>query len=104
SEYYDISVINSRIEIDGSYETADDIILIEAKNKLPKDFLIRQLYYPYRFYKQLPVEKKVTPIFFTYADEIFNFYEYEFQDLMDYTSIKKVNKYNIIFYIILTIH
>ncbi|HLR41876.1 MAG TPA: hypothetical protein VK067_01395, partial [Pseudogracilibacillus sp.] len=104
NEYYDISVTNSQIEIDGSYETANDIILIEAKNKLPKDFLIRQLYYPYRFYKQLPVEKKVTPIFFTYADEIFNFYEYEFQDLMDYTSIKKVNQYSFILNKALTIH
>lgn len=104
NEYYNISVTNSQIEIDGSYETANDIILIEAKNKLPKDFLIRQLYYPFRYYKQLPIEKKVTPIFFTYADEIFNFYEYEFQDVMDYTSIKKVNQYSFILNKALTIH
>jgi len=96
NDFFHVHVQNSQIEIDGSYETKDAIALIEAKNKLPKDFLIRQLYYPYRYYKNLAIDKKVIPIFFTYADDIFNFYIYQFENSEEYTSIKKVSQYSFI--------
>lgn len=46
---YSVSVEYSRIEIDASYENIKNIGVIEAKNKTPHDFLVRQLYYPYLF-------------------------------------------------------
>lgn len=45
-----INVDNSQIEIDGGYEGDSSLNLIEAKNYISDDFLIRQLYYPYRLW------------------------------------------------------
>ncbi|RYD03638.1 hypothetical protein N752_18870 [Desulforamulus aquiferis] len=41
-----VNVVNSQIEIDGGYEGYNYLTLIEAKNSISDDFLIRQLYYP----------------------------------------------------------
>ena len=46
-----VSVNGAAIEIDGGYEGRSKLVLVEAKNNLPEDFIIRQLYYPYRFWK-----------------------------------------------------
>lgn len=43
-----IAIKNSQIEIDGGYESANQFLLVEAKNQTVEDFLVRQLYYPYR--------------------------------------------------------
>lgn len=93
---YKFSVNKSQIEIDGSYENLDKILIVEAKNKIPLDFNIRQLYYPYRMYQNLNTSKEITPVFFTYADDIFTFHVYKFVDIMNYSSIKKVEQFNFI--------
>ena len=46
--FHEVSVNNSQIEIDAAFEGINFLTLIEAKNDLSDDFLIRQLYYPYR--------------------------------------------------------
>ena len=43
--YVEIRVEDSQCEIDGGFESRDKIILIEVKNHLPTDSLVRQLYY-----------------------------------------------------------
>lgn len=93
---HQIHVKNSQIEIDGSYENLNKIGIIEAKNKLPEDFHIRQLYYPYRFYKNLNTNKEILPIFFTYVDDIFSFHIYKFENINEFTSLKKINQINFI--------
>ncbi|HFK4971225.1 TPA: hypothetical protein ACGX41_001318, partial [Listeria monocytogenes] len=93
---YDFNVNNSQIEIDGSYENLQKIALIEAKSKLPLDFHIRQLYYPYRVYSNLIQKKEIMPVFFTFADDIFSFHIYKFNDLNDYNSIQKVEQFSFI--------
>lgn len=81
-----ISVLNSQVEIDGGYEGLDYFTLIEAKNSISDDFLIRQLYYPYRLWnKQL--EKPIKNIFLIYSNGIFRFYEYLFEELNNYNSL-----------------
>lgn len=87
-----ISVENSQIEVDGGYEGHTKLILIEAKNKVPQDFLIRQLYYPFALWKSRVPEKKVIPIFFTYSDNVFSFFQYEFQEQNNYSSLVLVRK------------
>lgn len=52
-----INVNNSMIEIDGAYEGNNYLTIVEAKQTLCDNFLIRQLYYPYRVWKNR-VEKK----------------------------------------------
>lgn len=90
------TVENAQIEIDGSYENLNNIIIVEAKNKIPKDFNIRQLYYPFRMYHNLNTTKDITPVFFTYADDIFAFHIFKFTDIMNYSSIEKVEQINFI--------
>lgn len=91
-----IYVDKSQIEIDAGYEGNHSLALIEAKLDISKDFLIRQLYYPYRVWKKR-IQKPVRPIFFIYSNGIYNFYEYEFQNFEYYNSLKliKHRKYTI---------
>lgn len=88
-----VNVLNSQIEIDGGYEGYKSLGLIEAKNSLSEDFLIRQLYYPYRLWSS-KIDKKVRPIFMTYSNDIFTFYEYEFKDPLNYNSLVLIKQKN----------
>ena len=84
---FKINVENSQIEIDGGYEGDNSLNLIEAKNYISDDFLIRQLYYPYRLWSN-KITKRVRPIFLTYSNGIFHLREYEFTTLELYNSIR----------------
>ncbi len=88
-----IAVVNSQIEIDGGYEGFDSLTLIEAKNSLSDDFLVRQLYYPFRLW-QGKVRKPVKPVFLIYTNGVFNLYEYEFQEPNHYNSLVLVKQKN----------
>lgn len=83
---FPISVGNSQIEIDGGYEGDYSLNLIEAKNYISDDFLVRQLYYPYKLWSG-KIQKKVRPIFLTYSNGIFHLREYVFNDINHYNSI-----------------
>ncbi len=82
-----VAVTNAQIEIDGGFEGKNFLCLLEAKNALSRDFLVRQLYYPYRLWSG-KIKKKVRPVFLTYTNGIFHFREYIFQDLADYNSVQ----------------
>lgn len=96
AEYINVSVQNSRIEIDGGFEGVNSLALVEAKNVISDDFMVRQLYYPYRLWKS-KINKPVRPIYMVYSNGIFNVYEYEFENDENYSSIKfvKSKKYSI---------
>lgn len=87
--YFNVSVSNSQIEIDGGYEGDNSLILIEAKNYISDDFLIRQLYYPYRLWEN-KVTKRICLVFLTYSNGIFHLREYGFEEPGFYNSIKLV--------------
>lgn len=87
SSLLEINVNNSQLEIDGGYEGLESLSLIEAKNSISDDFLIRQIYYPYRLWES-KITKKVRPLFLTYSNGIFHFREYEFEDSLHYNSLK----------------
>ena len=86
-----INVNNSQIEIDGGYEGIESLNLIEAKNSISKDFLIRQVFYPYKLWEN-KVSKKVRPLFLTYSNGVFHFKEYIFEDPTHYNSIKLIRE------------
>lgn len=88
-----ISVANSQIEIDGGYEGFDSLTLIEAKNSISNDFLVRQLYYPYRLWKD-KITKPVNSVFLTYSNGVFSLYQYEFKDYNNYNSLLLVKQRN----------
>lgn len=96
TEYINVSVQNSRIEIDGGFEGINSLALVEAKNVISDDFMVRQLYYPYRLWKS-KINKPIRPVYMVYSNGIFNIYEYKFENDEDYSSIKfvKSKKYSI---------
>lgn len=83
---FNVSVGNSQLEIDGGYEGDNSLNLIEAKNYISKDFLVRQLYYPYKLWSG-KIQKQVRPIFLTYSNGIFHLREYAFSDPNHYNSL-----------------
>lgn len=91
-----VTVENSRMEIDGGYEGVNSLALVEAKNVVAEDFLVRQLYYPYRLWES-KITKKVRTIYVVYSNGIFTIYEYKFNDINEYSSIElvKCKKYSI---------
>lgn len=94
---YTVPVNNSQMEIDGGYEGSHSLCLLEAKNSLRADFLVRQLYYPFRSW-QSRVTKKVRPVFLSYSEGVYHLMEYQFDTLDDYSSLHLVNyqKYRIV--------
>jgi len=88
-EIVGIEVDRSQIEIDAGYESKSKLIIVEAKNKLPKDFIIRQLYYPYRYW-QSKVNKTIIPVFLAYENGVYSAYVYKFNDPDNYNSIELI--------------
>jgi hypothetical protein len=90
---YSIKVKNSQCEIDAGFESDNYFVLIEAKNYAIDDFLIRQLYYPYRLWSK-KLTKKVIPVLMTYSNDIFSFFIYQFSNDKDYNSLQLITQKN----------
>ena len=84
-----ITVANAQIEIDAAFEGIHRLSIIEAKMDLAEDFLIRQLYYPYRIWHSR-ISKPIHPIFFVYSNGICHLYEYQFQNPAYYNSLELI--------------
>ena len=81
----------SQCQIDGGYEGLNNFAIIEAKNSISKDFIIRQLYYPYRlWYKNLNNQKNILPVFLVYSSGVFHFLIYHFQNVKEYNSLQLI--------------
>lgn len=83
---FKVNVGNSQVEIDGGYEGDKSLNLIEAKNYISDDFLVRQLYYPYKLWNG-KIQKQVRSIFLTYTNGIFHLREYDFTNINHYNSL-----------------
>ncbi|MGE9984118.1 type II restriction enzyme [Desulfovibrio sp. SGI.169] len=88
-----ISVNNAQCEIDGGFENSNNVVILEAKNVLHKDFHVRQLYYPYRLWKE-KVNKPIRLILSVYSNMIYRLFEYRFNTLEDYSSIELIQTKN----------
>lgn len=86
-----ISVSNSQIEIDAAYEGINYLSLFEAKHDLSDDFLVRQLYYPFRVWSSR-VTKSVKPVFLIFSNGVFNLYQYQFDDPLNYNSLRLIKQ------------
>lgn len=87
----DIGIENSQCEIDAGYESLNQLTLIEAKNSFSDDFLIRQMYYPYRLWSK-KINKPITPIFMIYSNDIFSFFIYRFKNPLYYNSLELIKE------------
>lgn len=88
---FTVHVENSQIEIDGGFEGDRSLNIIEAKNIISTDFIIRQLYYPFRLWSG-KINKKIRPIFLTYSNGIFHLREYEVTAPNHYNSLVLVKQ------------
>lgn len=88
-----IDVKNAQCEIDAGLENDKSVVIIEAKNVIHPDFHVRQLYYPYRLWKNR-VKKPIRLVFSIYSNQIFRLLEYKFNDLNNYSSIELVQEKN----------
>lgn len=88
-----IDVKNAQCEIDAGLENDNSVVIIEAKNVIHPDFHVRQLYYPYRLWKNR-VKKPIRLVFSIYSNQIFRLLEYKFNDLNNYSSIELVQEKN----------
>ena len=88
---YCINVDRSQVEIDAAYEGINYLSLFEAKRDLADDFLVRQLYYPFRLWKDR-VSKEVKTVFLVYSNGIYHIMEYAFDDIDNYNSLHLVKQ------------
>ncbi len=87
-----INVTDSQCEIDGGFESENCLALVEAKSETVKDFIIRQLYYPYRLWKS-KTDKEVVPIFLSISNDIFSFFRLRFDNDELYNSLHLVSEH-----------
>lgn len=95
----EIEVESVQIEVDAGYESLHDIVLVEAKIGIPKQFNVRQMYYPFRHFSQIVPQKHIRNVFLAYdiPSSSYHFHEYRFTDEHDPLSIlqERCNVYRI---------
>ena len=76
--------------MDAGYE-GNRIYVLEAKMGGRSDFIVRQLYYPFRMWTQNEkVSKEVVPLLLTYSNRTYSLRMYRFADPELYNSIELV--------------
>ena len=92
-----IQVKGVQTEVDAGYEGKDKVVLIEAKNTKADNVIIRQMYYPFRKWKQ-ETEKQIINLFFQKKEDTYSIWQFEFENEKDYNSVKlkKARKFKII--------
>lgn len=85
-----INVEGVQIEVDGGYEGEEILTLIEAKNIKTDNFVIRQLYYPFRAWKHNIPNKDIKLSFFTHNNGIYTLHDFFFSDPNNYNSIEQL--------------
>ena len=85
-----ISVQSVQTEVDGGYEGANQVALIEAKGGNADNTIIRQLYYPFRQWQRY-TEKPVSTLFFQrMGGDEYHLWQFGFDDADDYNSIRLI--------------
>ena len=88
---FEITARSVQTEVDGGYEGADKVVLVEAKSGNATNTIIRQLYYPFRQW-QTHTSKRVSTLFFQRTeDNEYHIWHYGFDDPNDYNSIRLLN-------------
>jgi hypothetical protein len=104
----EFQVESVQIEVDAGYESIYDVILVEAKIGVPEYFNVRQMYYPYRHFDELALQKRVRNVFLAYdlPSASYHLYEYIFREQRDPLSadMEKCAVYRLVPPAHLTIH
>lgn len=94
-KFYNMYTDNALIEIDNCSEGKNTVVIQEYKPKAINNFIIRQLYYPYRSLKDF-TNKVIYVMFVTLSKDkdVLHCFIYEFTDMHDYNSLVLIQKYN----------
>ena len=88
---FEITARSVQTEVDGGYEGADKVVLVEAKSGDASNTIIRQLYYPFRQW-QMHTSKRVSTLFFQRTENNeYHIWHFGFDDPNDYNSIRLLN-------------
>ena len=95
---FQINVQSVQTEVDGGYEGAEQVVLVEAKGGTADNTIIRQLYYPFRQWQQHTTKPVSTLFFQRMADDEYHIWHFGFDDQNDYNSIRllKSARYKIV--------
>ncbi|WP_270977445.1 type II restriction enzyme [Campylobacter helveticus] len=85
--YQNIKIKSVQTEVDSGFEGREKIVLVEAKNNLTQNVIIRQLYYPLRQWS-IHTQKEITTLFFEKRSDEFLIWEFIFNDIKNYNSIE----------------
>lgn len=88
---HQLTVESVQTEVDAGYESRDKLVLIEVKNSSTTNTIIRQLYYPYRQWKERVPGKEIIPLFFEKRGNYYYIWRFTFKDDEDYNSIELVS-------------
>ena len=85
-----LDVKGAGMELDAGFEGPRDVLLFEGKADTRHDFLVRQLYYPYRTFREWSLTKTVRSFFFVAEPDAstYSVWVYEWSDSNDYESIR----------------
>ena len=86
-----IMVDGVQMEVDAGFE-GKKVVLLEAKFGATDNFLIRQLYYPFRYLLESGVTKHISPILLVYSNRVYSLYAFEFSEVESYQSAKLVRR------------
>lgn len=77
-----IHIDGVQIEVDAGYEARDDIVIVEAKIGTRPSFNIRQLYFPYRHFRNIVPRKRTRTVYFEYDlfHATYTLHEFAFPD------------------------
>ena len=87
---FQIDTEGVQTEVDGGYEGAEQVVLIEAKSGRARNTIIRQLYYPFRQWQQYTT-KTISTLFFQRRRDEYHLWHFGFDDPNDYNSIQLLN-------------
>ena len=87
---HELDVSGVQVEVDAGYE-GEQIYVLEAKMGGRSDFIVRQLYYPFRMWTEIgEINKPVVPLLLTYSNRTYSLRMYSFSDSELYNSIELV--------------
>jgi hypothetical protein len=88
---YPVQVNGAQIEVDAGLESGSSLCLVEAKNRIPNTFNLRQLYYPYRTWDNLSAPShSIRNVFMGVEGDELLILEYAFEDPRVLTSSRVV--------------